>query len=88
MDNLHSSQSPGFSTGDYLFKELLPENVYGHTKKVRLFREAIEHFRAVSNKNSLRILDIGCGSGYAVTRFLGKAGDYVMGIDMYLPNIE
>jgi 2-polyprenyl-3-methyl-5-hydroxy-6-metoxy-1,4-benzoquinol methylase len=46
------------------------------------------HFRAVSKKNSLRFLDIGCGSGYALTRFLGKAGDYVMGIDMYLPNIE
>jgi 2-polyprenyl-3-methyl-5-hydroxy-6-metoxy-1,4-benzoquinol methylase len=52
-----------------------------------LFREAIERLRAASKKRSLRILDIGCGSGYAVTRFLGKTSDHVMGIDMHPPNI-
>jgi 2-polyprenyl-3-methyl-5-hydroxy-6-metoxy-1,4-benzoquinol methylase len=65
---------------------LLPENVFGHTKKVTLFRDAIERVRCETTSSSLRILDIGCGSGYAVTRFLGREGDHVLGIDMYPPN--
>ncbi len=88
MSNLNSLQSLDFPTEAYLYMALLPENVYGHTKKVRLFRESIERFRTMSKNSSLRILDVGCGSGYAVTRFLGKTVDHVMGIDMYPPNIE
>lgn len=87
MDNSNFSQNPDFAVDGYLYEALLPENVFGHTKKVMLFREAIERLRAASKKRSLRILDIGCGSGYAVTRFLGKTSDHVMGIDMHPPNI-
>lgn len=87
MGDSDFSQNPSFPVDGYLYEALLPENVFGHTKKVRLFREAIERLRAASKKSSLRILDIGCGSGYAVTRFLGKTSDHVMGIDMYPPNI-
>ena len=87
MGDSDFSQNPGSAVDGYLNEALLPENVFGHTKKVRLFRGAIERLRAASKKSSLRILDIGCGSGYAVTRFLGKTSDHVMGIDMYPPNI-
>jgi SAM-dependent methyltransferase len=69
-------------------ESLLPENVAGHSKKVALLREAIERFRTASGRSSLAILDIGCGSGYAVTRFLGSADDEILGVDSYAPGIE
>lgn len=79
-----------FSAGDRVAgaDELLPENVYGHTKKVQLFREAIERFRRGRVDQNLNILDIGCGSGYAVTRFLHTPLDRVTGVDMFEPNID
>jgi 2-polyprenyl-3-methyl-5-hydroxy-6-metoxy-1,4-benzoquinol methylase len=86
MGDFGSRRSTTTGSG-YLHDPLLPENVFGHTKKVTLFREAIERARCESARPTLRILDIGCGSGYAVTRFLGKTGDQVLGIDMYAPNI-
>src|SRR5262249_43419472 len=61
------------------------ENVFGHTHKVQLFRAACAARRA--GRPSLRILDVGCGSGWAVTRFLGGAADQVLGIDLFAPNI-
>jgi SAM-dependent methyltransferase len=65
---------------------LLPENVFGHTRRATLLRRACEDLRA--RRSPLRILDVGCGSGYAVARFLGSAGDEVLGIDLHPPNIE
>jgi SAM-dependent methyltransferase len=65
---------------------LLPENVFGHTHKVTLLRRSCEALRV--QRSPLRILDVGCGSGYAVTRFLGSADDEVLGIDLHPPNIE
>jgi 2-polyprenyl-3-methyl-5-hydroxy-6-metoxy-1,4-benzoquinol methylase len=87
---MHDFNTPqdGVTLGDgYLYEELPLENVFGHSKKVRQFRVSIERMRRESRKGALRILDIGCGSGYAVTRFLGKAGDDVLGIDLHPPNI-
>ncbi len=72
----------------YIYDTLLQENTFGHTKKVELFRNAINKLRNENKKESLRILDIGCGNGYAVTRFLGKNCDYVLGLDIYKPNID
>jgi SAM-dependent methyltransferase len=67
--------------------EALPvENVFGHTCKVLLFRKACAAARA--GRHGLRILDLGCGSGYAVTRFLGAPGDEVLGLDLYAPNVQ
>jgi 2-polyprenyl-3-methyl-5-hydroxy-6-metoxy-1,4-benzoquinol methylase len=68
--------------------QLPRENVCGHTHKVVLFREACERVRGHRLNGRLRILDVGCGSGYAVTRFLGRPGDDVLGIDLYEPNIR
>jgi 2-polyprenyl-3-methyl-5-hydroxy-6-metoxy-1,4-benzoquinol methylase len=63
------------------------ENVAAHTLKVTLLREACQRLRREQSGRGLRILDIGCGSGYAVTRFLGGPHDAVLGIDMYAPNV-
>lgn len=66
---------------------ILPrENVFGHTRKVQLLRDACA--RLHDARATLRILDVGCGSGYAVTRYLGEPQDEVLGIDPYAPNIE
>jgi 2-polyprenyl-3-methyl-5-hydroxy-6-metoxy-1,4-benzoquinol methylase len=67
---------------------LAPENVFGHTHKVLLFREECGRVRRRRRGASLRILDVGCGSGYAVTRFLGAPGDDVLGIDLHQPNVR
>jgi 2-polyprenyl-3-methyl-5-hydroxy-6-metoxy-1,4-benzoquinol methylase len=67
--------------------DLPRENVTGHTKKVLAFRDCIERARQQGSGASLRILDVGCGSGYAVTRFLGDPHDHVLGIDLFAPNI-
>ena len=64
------------------------ENVFGHTRKVVLLRAACERLRLRRVGGDLKILDVGCGSGYAVTRFLGTAGDDVLGVDVYEPNID
>lgn len=67
--------------------EALPrENVFGHTRKVQLLRDACTRLRR--SRVTLRILDVGCGSGYAVTRYLGDSQDEVLGIDLYAPNID
>ena len=50
-------------------------------------REACQGLRRQQPGRRLRILDIGCGSGYAVTRFLGGPSDEVLGIDLYAPNV-
>lgn len=70
----------------YVYADLPTENVYGHRRKVELLREAIDALRTREYPN-LSILDAGCGSGYAVTRFLARRGDRVTGIDMYAPAI-
>lgn len=74
------------ATGEARGDTLPPENVFGHTRKVELFREACAQLRA--GRDGLRILDLGCGSGYAVTRFLGAPADRVLGLDLYRPNID
>jgi len=65
--------------------DLPRENVFGHTHKVMLFRSACAALR--EDRRALRILDVGCGSGYAVTRFLGEQEDEVLGIDLHEPSI-
>jgi 2-polyprenyl-3-methyl-5-hydroxy-6-metoxy-1,4-benzoquinol methylase len=63
------------------------ENIYGHTEKLRFFLSALARLRAERGRG-LRILDIGCGNGWAVTRHLGEPGDEILGIDMHAPSID
>jgi SAM-dependent methyltransferase len=63
------------------------ENVFGHAKKARLVLAALDCLRAELGR-SLDVLDVGCGNGRALTRFLGTAGDRVLGIDTHGPSIE
>lgn len=64
--------------------ELPPEDVYGHAKKVHLFREVIAEEKARKQRR-LSVLDFGCGSGDTVARYLiDEALDYV-GVDIFQP---
>lgn len=65
---------------------LPPENIYGHTAKLRYLLEELAQLRA-ARKSPLRILDLGCGNGWAVTRFLGQSGDQVVGVDLHAPSV-
>ncbi|HKC13111.1 MAG TPA: methyltransferase domain-containing protein [Vicinamibacteria bacterium] len=63
------------------------ENVFGHAKKARLVLAALGRLRAERGRG-LEVLDVGCGNGEALTRFLGTGGDRVLGIDTHGPSIE
>jgi SAM-dependent methyltransferase len=63
------------------------ENVFGHARKARLVLAALGRLREERGR-SLDVLDVGCGNGGALTRFLGTGGDRVLGIDTHGPSIE
>ncbi len=90
MVRLNSNQTEGSETAISeaypLEPYLLPENVTGHTKKVCLLRSALSALR-LKRGRGLHILDVGCGNGYAVTRFLAHPADRVFAIDMHEPSI-
>jgi 2-polyprenyl-3-methyl-5-hydroxy-6-metoxy-1,4-benzoquinol methylase len=60
------------------------ENVFGHTKKLKLILDALARLR---RGGPVRVLDIGCGNGSAITRFLGQPRDTIIGIDLHEPSI-
>ncbi len=66
---------------------LPPENVFGHTKKLRLILESIDAHRPRIG-GRVRVLDVGCGNGTAVSQFLTRADDRYLGIDIHAPSIE
>lgn len=67
--------------------ELPRENVYGHTKKARLVLDSLARRRRETS-GGIDVLDVGCGNGAALTRFLAAPGDRVLGIDTHAPSIE
>jgi SAM-dependent methyltransferase len=67
--------------------ELPRENVFGHSKKLALILGSLQRLRA-ERARTLQILDVGCGNGEAVTRFLGMRSDHVLGIDIHKKSIE
>ena len=67
--------------------ELPRENVYGHSRKARLVLLALARLRG-ERTQGLDVLDVGCGNGSALTRFLASRGDRVLGIDTHAPSIE
>lgn len=73
-------------TADHQFP-LPPENIYGHTKKLRFIMAQIENYRS-SRTGPISVLDFGCGNGEAVSRFLiGNDVDYT-GVDIHQPSLE
>ena len=67
--------------------ELPRENVFGHTKKARLMQQALARLRARSGRD-ITVLDVGCGNGTAITRFLAVPGSRVLGIDSHAASVE
>ena len=71
----------------FVNNELPPENVFGHTKKVDLIRNKMEELSRDLGRG-LKVLDVGCGNGSAVTRYLRHNGGDVLGLDFHEPSIE
>ncbi len=65
---------------------LPPENLYGHTKKLRYILAAIDRRQAALGR-PVRVLDFGCGNGEAVSRYIiGRGVDY-WGVDVHEPSL-
>jgi len=66
-----------------MFKFRVLENSYGHKKRLEFIVKQIEKYCLVNNfdKNQIRILDVGCGSGLLITLPLGSLGYEILGID-------
>jgi 2-polyprenyl-3-methyl-5-hydroxy-6-metoxy-1,4-benzoquinol methylase len=64
------------------------ENIFGHTKKLELLLTSLESIRRSKRGGGLRILDVGCGNGSAITQFLGGTDDEVNAIDFHQPSID
>ncbi len=66
-------------------RALPPENIYGHTKKLRYIQRQLEAERQALGRD-LAVLDFGCGNGEHVSQFLiGAHVDYV-GVDFHAPS--
>jgi len=64
---------------------LPPENMSGHTKKLRFILEQLQrHLQHVGRP--LTLLDFGCGNGSAVSRFLLGEADRFYGVDIHEPS--
>lgn len=64
---------------------LPPENMSGHSKKVRFFLEHLRD-RIAQADRPLHLLDFGCGNGSAVSRFLMLDGVRYYGVDFHEPS--
>lgn len=66
----------------------IPENVYGHKKRLLWFIEQIEKRRLTQDKSQLKILEIGCGTGIMISIPLASLRYDVLGIDIDEKSIE
>lgn len=62
-----------------------PENIYGHTKKLRFLVERIR--LRVAQQGTVRLLDFGCGNGTAVSQYLRLPGVEYCGVDFHEPSL-
>lgn len=69
---------------------LPPENIYGHTKKLRFIREECGRFARETGRplETLTMLDFGCGNGSAVSQYLVELGCRFTGVDIHPPSLE
>ena len=66
---------------------LPPENIYGHTKKLRYILARLEALREVLGRPP-RVLDFGCGNGEAVSQYLIRSGVDYTGVDFHRPSLQ
>ena len=66
---------------------LPPENIYGHTKKLRYLLGRLELLQQRLGRPP-RVLDFGCGNGEAVSRYLIAQGVDYTGVDFHTPSLE
>ncbi len=62
--------------------KLPPENIYGHTKKLRFIIDNINKHIDLHNK-PIAVLDFGCGNGSAVSQFLIRDEINYYGVDIH-----
>lgn len=63
-----------------------PENVFGHSHKLQFFLQTLIELRKA--KSELVVVDVGCGNGSQVTRYLGCVATRVVGLDLHEPCIS
>jgi len=80
-----SSPTPSSSAGPAA-PPLPPENLYGHTKKLRYILAAIDRRRAALGR-APRVLDFGCGNGEAVSQYIIGQGVAYWGVDVHEPSL-
>jgi SAM-dependent methyltransferase len=68
-------------------RSLPPENLSGHTKKLRFLLEQLERHMARVGR-PVTLLDFGCGNGSAVSRFLMLEGVRYYGVDFHEPSLS
>lgn len=68
---------------------LLPENIYGHRKRLLWIIRQIENRNAISKlKGKTKVLEIGCGTGTMISIPLASLGYDVLGIDLDKKSID
>lgn len=65
---------------------LPPENMSGHTKKLRFFVERLSRYLE-RHRRPAALLDFGCGNGSAVSRFLMLPNVRYYGVDVHEPSL-
>ena len=68
--------------------QAVPENTYGQRQKLLFYLERIEAFRQDRPPNEIRLLDLGCGTGAAVSIPVASGGYQLVGIDVHEPSID
>jgi 2-polyprenyl-3-methyl-5-hydroxy-6-metoxy-1,4-benzoquinol methylase len=60
------------------------ENTYGHGRRIRFIRNSIQDYcnEKGKDKNQIKILDIGCGTGIGITFPVASLGYSITGVDV------
>jgi len=60
------------------------EDTYGHGKRLHFIRQSIEDYcqQNKKNKQDIKILDIGCGTGIGITLPIASLGYNIIGVDI------
>jgi 2-polyprenyl-3-methyl-5-hydroxy-6-metoxy-1,4-benzoquinol methylase len=59
----------------------IPENIYGHKKRLLWMMEKINKYASDRPKSDIKILEIGCGTGVMISIPLASLGYNVLGVD-------